>query len=78
MGIEQFLQTVFQVSVAVAFTALCVAAVVVSVYYSYKMADGLIRRRDRILSKIKRSRVFGIDKPALRMVKEERKRMANK
>lgn len=72
MTIEQFLQTVFQVSVAVAFTGLCVAGVVVSVYYSWKMAEGLIKRRQKYITKIKRSKVFKLDKTAVRMVQNER------
>lgn len=72
MTIEMFLQVVFQVSIAAAFTALCTAAVAVSIYYSYKMAEGLIRKRTKLVMRLKKSMMF-VDKPAIRMVKESRK-----
>jgi hypothetical protein len=73
MTIEMFLQTVFQVSISVAFTALCGAGVAVSVFYSWKMAEGLIKRRERIIGKVKKSRFFSKETPAIRMVKAEKK-----
>ena len=73
MTIEMFLQTVFQVSVAAAFTALCTAGVAVVIYYSYKMAEGLIRKRTKYIMKLKKSKVPFIDRPAIRMVNEGRK-----
>ena len=72
MTIELFLQTVFQVSVAASFTALCGAGVAISIFYSWKMAEGLIKRRERIIGKVKKSRFFSKETPAISMVKSER------
>jgi len=68
------------VSVAAAFTALCTAAVAVSIYYSFKMAEGLIRGRQKNIAKLKKSALFSAyrDKPAIRMVKEDRKKAVAK
>ena len=72
MTIEIFLQTVFQVSIAASFTALCGAGVAISIFYSWKMAEGLISRRTRIIGKVKKSRFFSKETPAIRMVKAEK------
>ena len=73
MTIELFLQVVFQIGVAIAFTALISAGVAVSIYYSWKSAEGLIKKREKILGKVKSSRWLKKESPALRMVKAERK-----
>ena len=43
MTIENFLQVVFQISIAIAFLGMCMAGVAVSVYYSWKTADRIIK-----------------------------------
>jgi hypothetical protein len=70
MTIELFLQTVFQISVAIAFTGLCAAGVSVSIYYSWKMAEGLIKKRTGFAAKLKKSKFF--KKSAISIVKSER------
>lgn len=72
MTVEMYLQTIFQVSIAASFTALCGSAVAVSIYYSWKMAEGLIKRRERYIGKVKKSRFFSKETPAIRMVKTEK------
>lgn len=72
MTIELFLSTVFQISAAIAFTALCGAGVVVSIYYSWRLAEGLIKRRDHHLKRLKNYKVFKTEKPNIRMIKEKR------
>ena len=56
MTIENFLQAVFQVSIAVSFTALCMAGVAVSVYYSWKTADRIIK--GKLIEKLEDSPFF--------------------
>jgi hypothetical protein len=71
MTIELFLQAVFQISIAIAFTGLCAAGVSVSIYYSWKMAEGLIKKRESYAAKLKKSMFFKT-KPVISMVKSER------
>jgi hypothetical protein len=75
MTIEMYLSTIFQVAAAIAFTALCAAVVVVSIFYSYKMAYGLIVRFEKNISRLKNHRLFKMDRSAIRVVKEERKKV---
>ena len=56
MTIENFLQAVFQVSIAVSFTALCMAGAAVSVYYSWKTADRIIK--GKLIEKLEDSPFF--------------------
>ena len=56
MTIEIFLQTVFQISIGVAFLGLCVAGVAVSIYYSWKTAERIIK--GRLVDKIEDSPFF--------------------
>jgi len=56
MTIENFLQAVFQVSIAVSFTALCISGVAVSVYYSWKTADRIIK--GKLIEKLEDSPFF--------------------
>jgi hypothetical protein len=58
MSLELFLQAVFHVSVAVAFTGLCVALVAVALCYFYQMAASLIKNRVKHIDKIKKARVW--------------------
>lgn len=74
MTIELFLQTVFQISVAIAFTGLCASGVAVSIYYSWKAAEGLIKKRAVYAAKIKKSNLFKT-KPTISMVRAERNKM---
>jgi hypothetical protein len=75
MTIEIFLQAVFQIGIAIVFTAFCIAGVAVSIFYSWKMADNLIRGRERIVGKLKKSKFFRIpERPTIQMVKADRKK----
>ena len=81
MTIELFIATVFKASIAIAFLALCMAAVTVSLYYSWKMAEDLIRKRVSYLGKIKKSKVFKTfnePKHVLKVVKSNGKKLQAK
>ena len=56
MTIELFLQTVFQIGVAIAFTCLCAAGVAVSIFYSWKTAERIIK--GKLIDKIEDSPFF--------------------
>jgi hypothetical protein len=65
MTIEMFLTAVFKVSTAIVFIAFCFAGVSVCVYYSYKMAESMITKRKRYITRIRKSRAFNFSKPEL-------------
>jgi hypothetical protein len=68
MTLEMFLSLVFRVSTGIAFIAFCFAGVSVCVYYSYKMAESLITKRGKYITRIKKSKAFNFGKPELQIV----------
>ena len=60
MTLEQFLSAVFQVATAIVLVTWAVVGVVASSYYAFKAAQGLITRRERIIGKLKKSKLFSL------------------
>ncbi len=58
MTLELFLSVVFKVGTAIAFTAFAFALTSACVYYSWKMAEGLIKKRRRYIGRLKKSHAF--------------------
>jgi len=81
MTTELFIATVFYGAVAISFTAFFAAATVVLVYYSYKMAEICIRRRERYIRRIKKSKswkAFNEGKPEFKVVQKNGKKAVAK
>ena len=58
MSLEVFMSIIAQVGTGIAFSAFVCSVAIVAVFYSYKMAETLIRRRTKYVRRIKTSRVF--------------------
>jgi hypothetical protein len=73
MTIQTYLAAISYGALAVSLTAVFGAASAVIVYYSYKWATGMIKNRTRHMTKLKKHKMFHAERPAIRMVKAERK-----
>jgi len=60
MTLEQFLSSIFQVATALVLTTWAIVGVAVSSYYAYKTAQNLITRREKMLGKLKKSKMFSL------------------
>jgi hypothetical protein len=58
MTAEIYLQTIFEVIGCAVLTVFMVSVLIVVTYYSYKMAEVLIRDRKKLAVKIKKSKSF--------------------
>jgi len=74
MTFQIYLAAISWGAFAIAATVILGSISAVVSYYFYKWAAGLIRNRTRHLTKLKKHKMFKEPvKPAIRMVKEERK-----
>jgi len=58
MTAEMFLSLIFKITGVVAVSSFFIAGAAVCVYYSWKMAESLIKKRRRYISRIKKSHAF--------------------
>lgn len=60
MTLENYLHTVFQLGTAVAFTMMAFSAVAVVCYWCWRAAEALIKKRNKYISRIKKSHAFKV------------------
>jgi hypothetical protein len=73
MTIQAYLAAMSLGAIAVSLTAVFGAISAVISYYAYKWAAGMIKNRTRHMTKLKKHKMFHAERPAIRMVKAERK-----
>ena len=58
MTAQMFIATAFYGAVSIIFTAIFASITAIAVFYSYKVAENLIKDRSRYIKKIKKSKAF--------------------